>query len=162
MSLLRLDQISPRDRGRVGGKAVGLARLARAGLPVPPTLVVPVEVTRQFLKRNSLWEDAVRGAPDLADRIKAGELDPVFAGTLRTEAARLGELLAVRSSGIDEDAADASYAGQYETFLGVTPGDATEAALKACWASAYAERVLAYRDAFDADLSRFARFGTVP
>ncbi|MFT5686473.1 MAG: phosphohistidine swiveling domain-containing protein [Myxococcota bacterium] len=146
MSLLRLDQIGPRDRGRVGGKAVGLARLARAGLPVPPTVVIPVEVTRDFLKRNGLWEDAVRGAPGLAERIRAGELDPEFAGQLRTAAARLGELLAVRSSGVDEDGGEASYAGQYETFLGVTPGDATEDALKACWASAYAERVLAYRD----------------
>ncbi len=136
MSLLRLDQIGPRDRGRVGGKAVGLARLTRAGLPVPPTLVVPVEVTRQFLKRNGLWEDAVRGAPELAERIRTGELDPVFAGQLRTETARLGELLAVRSSGVDEDGGEASYAGQYETFLGVTPGDATEDALRACWASA--------------------------
>lgn len=146
MSLLRLDQINPRDRGRVGGKAVGLARLARAGLPVPPTLVVPVEITRDFMKRNGLWEDALRGAPGLADRIRSGELDPVFAGKLRTAAARLGDLLAVRSSGVDEDGGEASYAGQYETFLGVTPGDATEDALRACWASAYAERVLAYRD----------------
>ena len=146
MSLLRLDQIGPRDRGRVGGKAVGLARLARAGLPVPPTLVVPVEVTQRFLKSNSLWGDAARGAPGIAQRILEGELDPDFAGELRAEAARLGELLAVRSSGVDEDGAAASYAGQYESFLGVSPGDATEHALKACWASAYAERVMAYRD----------------
>ena len=143
--LLRLDQIGPRDRARVGGKAAGLARLARAGLPVPAALVVPVEVFQAFLRQNHLWDRAVRGDPALAEAIHRAPLEPDFAGQLRSASARLGALLAVRSSGVDEDSAQASFAGQYETHLGVRPGDAVEAALRACWASAYAPHVAAYR-----------------
>ncbi|MEL6343169.1 MAG: PEP/pyruvate-binding domain-containing protein [Myxococcota bacterium] len=146
MPLLRLEQISPRDRDRVGGKAVGLARLARAGLPVPRALVVPVRVFQAFLKDNGLWERAIDGDPTLVEDIIRAPLNPRFAGALRTRCAGLGQWLAVRSSGVDEDNENASFAGQYQTFLGVRPGDDLEAALKACWASAYAPQVLAYRD----------------
>jgi len=144
--LLRLDQIGPRDRERVGGKALGLARLARAGLPVPSALVVPVAVFRDFLRSNGLWERALRGDPTLHDDIPRGHLPPGIAGQLRTAVAHLGRRLAVRSSGVDEDSVTASFAGQYDTHLGVAPGDATEKALLACWASAYSPQVIAYRD----------------
>lgn len=144
--LLRLDQIGPRDRYRVGGKALGLARLSRTGLPVPPALVVPVSVFRAFLRDNGLWERASQGDPALYDAIPQGRLDATFAGTLRTAAEQLGRRLAVRSSGVDEDGERSSFAGQYETFLGVSPGDDTERALLACWASSYSPQVLAYRE----------------
>ena len=146
MTLLKLEQIGPRDRGRVGGKALGLARLARAGLPVPEALVVPVSVFVDFLHRNELWSAAQTGSAGLEEAIRRGRLEPGFAGRLRTASARLGRLLAVRSSGVDEDSASASFAGQYATLLGIRPGDETEDALRACWASAYSQAVLAYRD----------------
>ncbi len=83
----------------IGGKAAGLARLARAGLPVPSALVIPAEATDQMI--DSL-------AADVADR---------FAGAF----------LAVRSSGVAEDLEQASFAGQYETLLHV-PARPTELA----------------------------------
>ena len=143
--LLTFDEAGARGRAEVGGKAAWLARLAAAGLPVPPGLVVPVEVFRDFLERNGLWDAARRGDPGLDAAILAGRLDPAFAGRLRTEAARLGDRLAVRSSAVDEDERESSFAGQYETVLGVSPGDETEAALLRCWASAYGQRARAYR-----------------
>lgn len=144
--LLTLDDISPRDRDRVGGKAMWLARLAAKGLPVPPALVVPVEVYRGFLQDQGLWDRARAGGDAaLAADIRAGHLDPRFAGELRRRAAELGPLLAVRSSATDEDSGEASFAGQYETSLGVRPGDETERALLSCWASAWSERARLYR-----------------
>lgn len=143
--LLPFDKIGPRERERVGGKALGLARMCAAGLPVPPGFVVPVEFLRAFLEDNGLWERARRGEPGLDEAILSGRLDPSFAGELRHAAAELGDRLAVRSSAIDEDGEQASFAGQYASVLGVTPGDETEAALLACWASAYGARVRSYR-----------------
>lgn len=143
--LLSFDEVSARGRADVGGKAAWLARLASAGLPVPPGFVIPVEVFRSFLEQNGLVDAARRGDAGVDEAILRGRLDPVFAGQLRTAAARLGDRLAVRSSAVDEDDRDASFAGQYETVLGVSPGDETEAALLACWASAYGPRALAYR-----------------
>ncbi len=143
--LIPFDQLSERDRERIGGKALGLVRLVQAGLPVPPGFVVPVEVFRQFLEQNRLLDAARRGEPGLDAAILAGRLDPGLAGELRRAGAVLGDRLAVRSSAVDEDGANASFAGQYETVLGAAPGDETEAALLRCWASAYGARVRAYR-----------------
>ena len=50
----------------------------------------------------------------------------------------------MRSSATAEDLAEASFAGQQDTFLNVTP-DALLDALKACWASLWSERAIAYR-----------------
>lgn len=58
---------------------------------------------------------------------------------------RLGEgRFAVRSSAIDEDLAEASFAGMYETYLDVAAADVADA-VRRCRASAHAERVNAYR-----------------
>ncbi len=101
----------------LGGKAAELARLAAVGLPVPPGVVIPAEATAADLDRL---------ASEIADR---------FAGTT----------LAVRSSGVAEDLADASYAGQYETLLGVPAApDAIADALRRVRASASGAVVSSY------------------
>jgi pyruvate,water dikinase len=53
--------------------------------------------------------------------------------------------VAVRSSAVDEDSRNASFAGQYESYLNVSGVDAVSKAILACWHSAFAERVLIYR-----------------
>ncbi|WP_341855230.1 PEP/pyruvate-binding domain-containing protein [Brachybacterium sp. GPGPB12] len=58
------------------------------------------------------------------------------------ELARMGDpVVAVRSSATDEDSAEASAAGQYETVLGVRGADDVCQAVATCWASARATRV---------------------
>jgi rifampicin phosphotransferase len=62
----------------------------------------------------------------------------------------LGELIgdglfAVRSSGIAEDLADASFAGMYETVLNVSGKKALEDAFRRCLESAGGDRVVRYR-----------------
>ena len=101
----------------IGGKAAGLAPLARAGLPVPPAVVIPAEAADSEI--GSL-------AADIATRFS-------------------GSSVAVRSSGIAEDLAEASYAGQYETVLNVRsePGALT-AAVRRVRASAAGAIVASY------------------
>src|SRR5436189_4533207 len=55
-----------------------------------------------------------------------------------------GELFAVRSSAVGEDAAGASFAGMHESFLNV-PRSEIASAIEKVRASAYSERALAYR-----------------
>ena len=60
---------------------------------------------------------------------------------------RLGDSIAVsvRSSATAEDLADASFAGQYDTFLNVTGEDAVLEAVVGVWASLYSAHAVAYR-----------------
>ena len=57
----------------------------------------------------------------------------------------LGGPLAVRSSAVDEDGADASFAGQHLTLLNVPSADAVDAALREVWWSANSDSAISYR-----------------
>ena len=53
--------------------------------------------------------------------------------------------VAVRSSAAGEDAAHASFAGQYETYLGVVGADQVIEAIRKAWSSLFVARALTYR-----------------
>jgi phosphohistidine swiveling domain-containing protein len=108
------------DATRFGGKAAHLARLVAAGHPVPAGF--------------ALTHDADAGA---AETLAA----------LRSHLAQLGDVaLAVRSSAVDEDGADAAFAGIYESVLDVRGEAAVLAAIAQVRASASSLRALAYRE----------------
>jgi pyruvate,water dikinase len=103
-------------RAPTGGKAEGLARLIALGLRVPPGFVV-------------------RG-------LSAGTLP---SGVRQAYRALGGGPVAVRSSASDEDGALASFAGQFESSLGVEGEDALQQAIGRCLASLESARALRYR-----------------
>ncbi|MBI5365620.1 MAG: phosphoenolpyruvate synthase [Planctomycetes bacterium] len=149
----------------IGGKGANLARLGRAGFRVPPWFAVTTAAYADFAAAAGL-DARVRAAvsgKDLKNRsvlraaaaaARAAVLDAplppaVAAAVSAAYATAFPErpFVAVRSSVVGEDAADASFAGQMDTFLFVPDDAAVLAALKNCWASAFSERALAYRAA---------------
>lgn len=133
----------------VGGKAHNLARLASTGVRVPRWIVVAADAFEQV----ALGGRGSPTAPDQVDDVRAGVgsvalpadfVDEVD-GALRA-AGIAGARLAVRSSAASEDGAGASFAGQYDTVLGVPSGDprAVADAIRAVWASAFNAHALAY------------------
>ncbi len=154
----------PATLARAGGKGRALMELAAAGLPVPPGLIVTSEFFAPWfaaLRASPGWSALVGAAPERWDepcaalkrRAASLELDPAqraAVDALRERAAALGiTLAAVRSSSPDEDLAGASFAGGYETCLGVPvrePG-ALERALRRCFASSLDARVFHYKRA---------------
>jgi pyruvate,water dikinase len=64
--------------------------------------------------------------------------------------------LAVRSSALCEDTADASFAGQFDTFLGIATEVDFQTAVHACWASLWSSRALRYMRAHEIDPARTA------
>jgi pyruvate,water dikinase len=121
------DQIGPGDVGRAGGKGLGLADLARAGLPVPAGFCITTEAYRR-LKHRSLPQDSALVA-------QIGQAYDQLGGGM----------VAVRSSATAEDGAFASFAGQQETILGVSGESALLDAIARCWASLESARAASYR-----------------
>lgn len=137
--LLALHALSEHDRERAGGKAATLGRLARAGLAVPEGVVLTTAAAARALEAAGLG-----GEPAPAE-VLAAPLPADVEAALATAAARFDTAtLAVRSSALAEDLPGASFAGQYESVLGVRGLDALRAAVRRCWASAHSERLRAY------------------
>lgn len=135
------------DRSSMGGKAAALARLAGAGFPVPAWFVVTPAAFESSLT------DEQRGQFDKADDPQAlrGIVDDVrpSAAVVRAIDDALAGIdpaaaLAVRSSAVDEDGSEHSFAGQLDSFLFVPPARVAER-VAAVWRSGFAERVVAYR-----------------
>jgi rifampicin phosphotransferase len=134
-----LDDAGLDDGALLGGKAATLADLKRAGFPVPEGVVLTTEALAHALASAGVPADAqsedVEGIPLPADLV----------AELSAAIERLGPgPFAVRSSGVEEDLPGASYAGLYETVLNVA-ADAVPDAVRHCWASAFSQRVEAYR-----------------
>ncbi|MBM2810211.1 MAG: phosphoenolpyruvate synthase/pyruvate phosphate dikinase [Chloroflexi bacterium] len=123
-----------------GGKAGRLAVLLAAGFPVPEGFVLTTAVFERFLTFHGLGQEVT------AEQVMRSPLPDDLRLVLASKLKELGDgPLAVRSSGVAEDLAGASYAGQYETILGVEGLTAVEEAVRHCWASAFSERVRSYR-----------------
>ena len=127
IDLLDFDDLAELGVEHLGGKGLSLRRMVQAGLPVPAGFIVTTEAYRR------LHQPGVASAPSF-----------VAAATAAYQKLG-GGLVAVRSSATAEDGAEASFAGQQETFLGVRGHDAVLAAIGKCWASLQTDRSKAYR-----------------
>lgn len=122
------------DRLLVGGKAAHLCRLA-ARYPVPAGFCLTTQAFRQ-------WR-AAAGPDDLPRGVRT-----TLAKAYRDLGGAQGTsdpAVAVRSSAVDEDGSEASFAGQHDTFLHLRGLAAVEAAVLRCWRSAASQRALHYR-----------------
>jgi pyruvate,water dikinase len=148
-----------------GGKAANLHRLTLAGMPVPPGFVITSAALRVFLEANGLEPrilalyrsarpDDPASAEDAARAIRCLFDQTALAGDIAAEVeSAYGELckrsrrtirVAVRSSAAAEDSAEASFAGQHDSYLNVG-GQDLAARVKSCWASLWTARSIVYR-----------------
>ncbi|MGC1378736.1 MAG: PEP/pyruvate-binding domain-containing protein [Anaerolineales bacterium] len=159
----------------VGGKGMSLARLARAGLPVPGGFHITTEAYRHFVSQNGL-QPRIMQAREGVDASDPACVEPVSrriagffvdgllpADIVRAVSDAYAELsinpsalsggreganpipVAVRSSATAEDLPEASFAGQQDTYLNITGATAVLDAVKRCWASLCTARAIAYR-----------------
>ncbi len=129
-----------------GGKAGNLRRLVSKNMNVPPFIVISPAVFGGFLGQNNIGRN--KDGADMRKKIIGGSLPDDFCLELKKalKKAKLDdEYLAVRSSAVGEDSAEASFAGQMDTFLFVKGFEDVKEAIKKCWASLYSERIGAYR-----------------
>ncbi len=156
-SFYRFSDIPLPARDEVGGKGLSLITMFQAGLPVSNGFVLTVAFFDPWivlLKATPAWKNFLvadqAGLRESCQRLKdisAGyELTAEQKKKLREGLSAFGEktLFAVRSSSPEEDLGSASFAGGYETVLGVPPGR-LEAALHTTFASCLDARIVAYK-----------------
>ena len=139
--ILDLSSVSRADLPRTGGKAANLGDLFKAGFRVPEGYVLTTEAFVQFLRENRL-EGTNRDIDFSTIHMSTG-----IATALSEASRRLGDVsLAVRSSAVNEDLQDSSFAGQYTTVLGVHGQADLVEAVKNCWLSIFGRTVGKYRE----------------
>ncbi|MFC6766618.1 PEP/pyruvate-binding domain-containing protein [Natrinema soli] len=151
------------DRALVGGKGANLARLVRTGLPVPAGFCVTTTAYEALIDDPAI-EDAIDELAALEPTDTAAIADVGAALRTRIEDCDVPEEVrdaietaldekatdpeqayAIRSSATAEDLPDASFAGQQETFLNIHGADAIVDRIRACMASLFTDRAIAYR-----------------
>ncbi len=143
-----------RDGGlqELGGKALALLRLEQAGLPVPPWFAIaPSAFTASLTAAGLTKKGAEALASEQPERLSSAlrplrpsaEVEREVDDTLRYLSVEGGRF-AVRSSAVDEDGSQHSFAGQFDTFLFVDRAGISSK-VAAVWRSGFSDRVLEYR-----------------
>ncbi len=157
---------------RVGGKGLNLAKLAKAGIPVPNGYIITTRAYSDFVDHAGLtgWMADQTAAIDttnplalaslsdhLRARIQNSEVPTELSSQITAAYAHLGRpAVAVRSSATAEDLPGMSFAGQQDTFLNVIEEDALLQAVVNCWSSLWTARAIAYRARYNIDQSTVA------
>jgi len=158
------------DIPSVGGKNANLGEMTYAHLPVPPGFAITAYSYKKFIEGTGIATkiyDIINETMTNPDDPKQGELASKKIRKL-IESTRMPKdiekairsaydelckklkmkdvFVAVRSSATAEDLADASFAGQQETFLNIRGGDAVIANTTKCWSSLFTPRAIFYRN----------------
>ena len=140
----------------LGGKAAALAQLSQAGMAVPEWFVLTPEAFTLSLASDQLEfeinsDTAVSEIHDFIDQVNLGDDLIVAIGealnklaSVDGDASAENALVAVRSSAIDEDGDQHSFAGQLDSYLFVESARVIDK-IKQVWKSGFSERVLEYR-----------------
>lgn len=159
--VILLEAIQDTGISAVGAKALSLARMSRIGLPVPPGFCITAAAFREHLELNNLISRIKSMVEELKDASPAARksalsnlrqaiIDAPLADTLRQRIEyhyrELGaKYVAVRSSATAEDLPGHSFAGQYDTYLGIEDLAGCIEAVRKCWASLWTDRAYDYR-----------------
>jgi pyruvate,water dikinase len=157
-----LDELRAADAGQFGGKSASLGELLGAGIPVPPGFALPAAAFLEFIAGAGLAPmiaETLAGAGDgvdglhaaarrIGEAIHTADVPTALVSEVTARYARLaGEdsPVAVRSSALGEDSAEATFAGQQETILWVRGAADVIEAIRVCWASLYSAEAISYR-----------------
>ncbi len=171
-NVITLLEATSDDVNLVGGKNASLGEmiteLTPKGVSVPGGFAVTATGYWKYIEKNELLSDLEKiidemDPDDIKSLQKAGAeareliMKGSFPSGLRKDILSAYEEMgnkydkknvdvAVRSSAVCEDAPDASFAGQFETFLNVSGEEDLLQKIKDCFASAFNDRVISYRE----------------
>lgn len=164
--ILWLDELGDHSTSRAGAKIARLGELRRTGTIVPDGFVVTTRAFERFLEetgasrvvceamkmaaedRALLSEASRRARAAIAETELPRSMQELVVDAYDELSYRYRDLnipVAVRSSATGEDASEASFAGQFDTYLGVTGPKRLVESVRRCWASLFTERAVGYR-----------------
>ena len=169
--ILWFKEISAKDVPLVGGKNASLgemfSKLSKKGVNIPDGFATTSNAYWYFLKKNNLLPKLKEifkklNVKDIKSLQKTGKqarnliLKSEFPEDLKKEIIKAYQKLveeygqncevAIRSSGVAEDAPQDSFAGMFETYLNVRGEENLLEAIKKCLASSFNDRAIAYRE----------------
>lgn len=153
-----------------GGKGYNLHLLTNAGFFVPRWIIIDNETFKDFLNSNNLYSKInnelktirvkadIQSVKSISQRIQNLIISapiPLAIGAEIKKAyhALNSSLIVIRSSAIGEDSKQHSFAGQFESYLGIKSESDALLMIKKCWASAFSDRSLFYRSSNDIKFS---------
>ncbi len=169
--ILWFNEILAKDVSLVGGKNASLgemiSQLSKKGVNVPYGFALTAKAYWHFLKFNKLDQKlkeifekfdpmSIKSLQETGKASRGVILESEFPEDFKKEVIKAYKILskkynqketdvAVRSSGVCEDQPKTSFAGQFETFLNISGEKNLLIAIKQCLASAFSDRVIAYR-----------------
>ena len=143
----------PSDRSKYGSKSLNLAQLAKASYSVPDGFCISVEAFKDHILKGSREFKNVSAYPTILQQYREMTLEtplkPEFERELDVQIQSIvgsaSDLLAVRSSAIEEDLSSGSFAGVYSTILDVNGKKDILDAIRSCWYSYFSEPAHYYR-----------------
>jgi len=166
---LWFESVRKTDVPSVGGKNASLGEMTNAGIPVPPGFAVTAYAYKKFIEETGIaakiYEVIKETVTDINDskqleiaskRIREliestpmpRDIENAVRAAYEDLCKKLGlkdVFVAVRSSATAEDLADASFAGQQETFLNTRGSDEVIQNTVKCWSSLFTPRAIFYR-----------------
>ena len=161
VKIIPLNTIRYLDEAIVGAKAMSLCRMSQIGLKVPSGFCIMATAFREYLEVNELVSKVESNLDKLNSaspeerksillEIQQAIVNAPLGVKLRNEIENhyhklAAKRVAVRSSATAEDLPGHSFAGQYDTYLGIVDLESCIDAVKKCWASLWTERAYDYR-----------------
>lgn len=163
-----LDEIGATDGSLVGNKCANLGEMIRMGMRIPPGFAISASCYMRFVERTGARKkifdyvknqgkiEGIERLDEASRTIRAiiegeeipedirDEIETAY-GFLCDKMGTPNTPVAVRSSGLAEDSAGASFAGQFESYLNVKGEKELLEKVKTVWSSAFTARAISYR-----------------
>ncbi len=153
-------KLASRDVTIAGGKGASLGEMTGRGISVPPGFVILTTAFEQFIDSAELhneiesqlakvnhheMETIERASEHIRNLIMTAVMPEAIKKTILHDYHELdAPFVAVRSSATAEDGANASWAGELDSFLNTTKETLLENVMR-CWASLFTPRAIFYR-----------------
>ena len=168
--VLWFEKLRKTDIPSVGGKNANLGEMTHTGIPVPPGFAITAYAYKKFIEETGIAKKIY----EIIDKTVKDKNDPAQYEVASKKIRELIEstpmpkdienaikhayeemnkklntketFVAVRSSATAEDLADASFAGQQETFLNIRGVKGVLQNTVKCWSSLFTPRAIFYRN----------------